>query len=39
VEGALSAMASGRVDANWAKQHHSLWAKREIRKMEDIPPE
>jgi formate dehydrogenase subunit gamma len=26
MEGAFDAMASGRVDANWAKQHHSLWA-------------
>jgi formate dehydrogenase subunit gamma len=41
IEGAFSAMASGRVDANWARQHHSLWAEREIRKIEDAsaPPE
>ncbi|MDE2167659.1 MAG: formate dehydrogenase subunit gamma [Alphaproteobacteria bacterium] len=26
MEGAFDAMASGQVDANWAKQHHSLWA-------------
>jgi len=25
VEGALEGMSSGRVDENWAKQHHSLW--------------
>ena len=25
VEGALDGMSSGRVDENWAKQHHSLW--------------
>ena len=34
IEGAFSAMASGQVDANWARQHHSLWAEREIRRME-----
>jgi formate dehydrogenase subunit gamma len=26
MEGAFDAMASGRVDANWAKEHHALWA-------------
>ena len=26
MEGAFDAMGTGRVDANWAKQHHSLWA-------------
>jgi formate dehydrogenase subunit gamma len=36
IEGAFSAMASGQVDVNWAKQHNSLWAEREIRKMEDV---
>jgi formate dehydrogenase subunit gamma len=25
MEGALSAMTTGDVDANWAKEHHSLW--------------
>jgi formate dehydrogenase subunit gamma len=25
VEGALEAMVSGKVDANWAAQHHDLW--------------
>ena len=25
VEGALDGMSSGRVDENWAKQHHSVW--------------
>ena len=25
VEGALEGMSTGRVDENWAKQHHSLW--------------
>jgi cytochrome b subunit of formate dehydrogenase len=31
-------MASGEVDANWARQHHSLWAEREIGKSEDRAP-
>ncbi len=26
MEGAFQAMGSGRVDAAWARQHHSLWA-------------
>lgn len=25
MEGAFSAMGSGRVDLNWAREHHSLW--------------
>ncbi len=25
MEGAFDAMGSGQVDANWAKEHHSLW--------------
>jgi len=35
VQGAASAMASGEVDANWARQHHSLWADQEMRRIED----
>ena len=34
IEGALSAMTRGEVDANWARQHHSLWAEREIAQIE-----
>ena len=26
MEGAFSAMGSGQVDANWAREHHSVWA-------------
>ena len=26
MEGAFDAMGSGKVDSNWAKEHHSLWA-------------
>jgi len=31
MEGAFGAMADGNVDLNWAKEHHSLWAKEEIQ--------
>ena len=30
MEGAFEAMGSGRVDYNWAKQHHSLWLEEEL---------
>ena len=36
MQGAFSAMGSGQVDVNWAREHHSLWADREIQKMEDV---
>jgi formate dehydrogenase subunit gamma len=36
MQGAFSAMGSGQVDVNWAKEHHSLWAEREIEKMEEV---
>lgn len=29
-EGALEGMTTGRVDVNWAKQHHDLWYQEEI---------
>ena len=32
MDGAFDAMADGYVDVNWAKEHHSLWAKEEIDK-------
>jgi formate dehydrogenase subunit gamma len=35
MQGAFSAMGSGQVDVNWAKEHHSLWADRELQRMED----
>lgn len=28
MEGAFSAMGTGEVDANWAREHHSVWADR-----------
>jgi formate dehydrogenase subunit gamma len=34
IQGAAAAMLSGRVDANWARQHHALWAEREIAHLE-----
>jgi formate dehydrogenase subunit gamma len=36
MQGAFSAMGSGQVDVNWAKEHHSLWAEQEIKRMEDV---
>ena len=34
VQGASAAMGTGTVDVNWARQHHSLWADREIERAE-----
>ena len=31
MEGAFEAMGDGPVDVNWAKEHHSLWAKEEVQ--------
>jgi formate dehydrogenase subunit gamma len=36
MQGAFSAMGTGQVDVNWAKEHHSLWAEREIERMEEV---
>ena len=36
IQGAFSAMASGQVDANWARQHHRLWAERELKRMDGV---
>lgn len=33
-EGAFEGMARGRVDVNWAKQHHDLWYEEQIAKGE-----
>ena len=27
MEGAFSAMSTGKVDKNWAEEHHNLWVK------------
>lgn len=32
IEGAFEGMATGRVDVNWAKEHHDLWYEDEIAK-------
>jgi len=41
MEGAFEAMWDGTVDVNWAKEHHSVWAEREIAKghVTNAPPE
>jgi formate dehydrogenase subunit gamma len=36
MQGAFSAMGSGQVDVNWAKEHHSLWAEEELQRMEEL---
>lgn len=37
MEGAFEAMGSGRVDVNWAKEHHSLWAEEALAKQTPEP--
>ncbi len=32
MEGGFDAMADGKVDLNWAKQHHSLWVAQEMQR-------
>ena len=32
IEGSFSAMGSGQVDYNWAREHHSLWVEDEVAK-------
>jgi formate dehydrogenase subunit gamma len=41
MEGAFEAMWDGTVDVNWAKEHHSVWAEREVAKghVTAAPPE
>ncbi len=38
-EGAFEGMARGRVDTNWAKQHHDLWYEEIVAKGEKPVPE
>ncbi|HML13475.1 MAG TPA: formate dehydrogenase subunit gamma [Xanthobacteraceae bacterium] len=38
MEGGFEAMATGQVDLNWAKQHHSLWLEKELAKGEPGEP-
>jgi formate dehydrogenase subunit gamma len=37
MEGAFEGMWDGTVDANWAKEHHSLWLDEEMREGELAP--
>jgi formate dehydrogenase subunit gamma len=37
MEGAFAAMGSGRVDLNWAKEHHSLWVEEMMSGGRDAP--
>lgn len=38
MEGAFAAMGSGRVDANWAREHHSIWAEKKMAEEQDATP-
>jgi formate dehydrogenase subunit gamma len=40
MEGALEAMSTGRVDYNWAKEHHSVWLEEQAAKARQVvaPP-
>jgi formate dehydrogenase subunit gamma len=40
MEGAFEAMGSGKVDVNWAREHHSLWLQQEMARTgaADEPP-
>jgi formate dehydrogenase subunit gamma len=38
MEGAFSAMKSGEVDLNWAKEHHSLWVEQKQAEKHDRAP-
>jgi formate dehydrogenase subunit gamma len=38
MEGAFQAMGSGRVDLNWARQHHDLWVE-ELERKRALPAE
>lgn len=36
MEGAFSAMGRGKVDYNWAREHHSLWVEDELAKAHEV---
>jgi formate dehydrogenase subunit gamma len=38
MEGAFEAMGTGKVDLNWAKQHHSVWLEHEVAKGRGATP-
>ena len=39
MQGAFAAMGSGKVDLNWAKEHHNLWVEEQQRKQASQPAE
>lgn len=39
MEGALETMATGEVDEQWAKEHHSIWYDEEMAKAKDAAPD
>jgi formate dehydrogenase subunit gamma len=38
IEGAFDAMATGKVDYNWAKEHHDLWLQEQLAKDPSADP-
>jgi formate dehydrogenase subunit gamma len=38
IEGAFEAMATGKVDYNWAKEHHDLWLEEQLAKEGSVDP-
>ncbi|MEC8196211.1 MAG: formate dehydrogenase subunit gamma, partial [Pseudomonadota bacterium] len=39
MEGALETMATGEVDEQWAKEHHSIWYEEEMAKAKEAVPD
>jgi formate dehydrogenase subunit gamma len=39
MEGAIDAMTTGRVDANWAREHHDIWAEEAMHAEADLARE
>ncbi|SMP03761.1 formate dehydrogenase subunit gamma [Shimia sagamensis] len=39
MEGAIETMATGEVDEQWAKEHHSIWYDEEMAKAKDAAPD
>mmetsp|Transcript_29689 Transcript_29689/g.58871 ORF Transcript_29689/g.58871 Transcript_29689/m.58871 type:complete len:397 (-) Transcript_29689:1034-2224(-) len=39
MEGALETMATGEVDEQWAKEHHSIWYEEEMAKAKEAAPD
>ena len=36
MQGAFHAMGSGKVDVNWAKEHHSIWAEKKLAEDDEV---